>query len=84
MSDDVRNGVAANATFNYTNDLYFSNVGMPGINPDPQLETWFLQWRSQVSRRFSLPFVNVAGATLLERSLNGPEKVMLSRQNLTF
>lgn len=76
--------LGTNATFSYTLDLYFSNVGMPSVNPDPQLDAWFQQWRAQVSRRFSVPFASVAGATLHERALNGQEKVMLSRQSIVF
>jgi hypothetical protein len=81
---EARDQLTVNATFTYTLDLYFSNVGTPAPAADPQLNVWFQQWRSQVSRRFSVPFAGVAGATLLERAINGPEKVMLSRQTLAF
>jgi len=83
-TSELRAQVSADATFNYTIDLYFSNVGTPSMNPDPQLDGWFQQWRGQVSRRLSVPFVAVANAMLLERALNGVEKVMLSRQTLVF
>src|SRR5262249_40926493 len=96
VSDDLRAQLSADATLNYTLDLYFSNVGTPSINSDPQLEAWLQQWRSQVNRAFPWPFEfsNIVQGllvlnppppgTLIERSLNGQEKVMLSRATLTF
>ena len=83
-SDEIRNQITADKTIDYIIDLYFSNVSMPGINTDAQTEAWLQLWRSQVSRRFSVPFISVTGSTLLERALNGLEKVMLSRANITF
>ena len=81
---ELRNQITVEANAEWVDRLYFSNVGMAMPNPDPVANAWFQAWRAQVSRRFSVPFVSVAASTLLERSLNGIEKLLLTRQNLVY
>jgi hypothetical protein len=81
---ELRNQITVDANAEWAERLYFSNVGTPMPNSDPIVNAWFQAWRAQVSRRFSVPFVGVTASTLLERSLNGIEKLLLSRQNLVY
>ena len=80
----IKPQLSAGQPITYSDMLFMSNVGTPAPKTDPQVEAWFQAWRAQVSRRFSNPFAAATTVTLLERTLNGVEKLMISRCNAAF